>query len=157
MLSLYLHVETDQTSRKHNTPENNTPENNTIEKAQEKRPESPQKMSTQTAEQEIQTAEPAGQVAAQNALQTPKSGEKVYHYTYQAAAFKNERAAIMLTERFKEQGLDARVRAIGKENSKWYRVRVFCTCTPSQTRPVREAIQNITKEKPVMMDKKLAL
>lgn len=87
-------------------------------------------------------------------LPAPKPGENIYHYTYQAAAFKDEPAAIGLAATLKERGLDAKVTKAVTTSATWYRVQIPFTGTPSQTNPLRDAIKSVTGQKPVMVSKK---
>lgn len=115
----------------------------------------PAKVQAEAAEQ--QAGKPAASGAFDPAnLPAPEAGEQVYRYTYQAAAFKDEAAASALADKLKTKGLDAKV-SVGKTTSAtWYRVQVPFTGTPSQTRPLRDAVQAVTGEKPVMVSKKSA-
>ncbi|MBU1248966.1 MAG: SPOR domain-containing protein [Proteobacteria bacterium] len=89
-----------------------------------------------------------------SALPAPEPGEGVFSYTYQAAAFKDAITAEVLVGQLKEKNLDARMVEGKTSSATWYRVQIPFIGAPSQTVPLRDAIQAVTGEKPVMVSKK---
>ncbi len=91
-----------------------------------------------------------------DALPAPEPGQAVFDYVYQAAAFRNEAAAHVLADKLSERNLEAKV-VVGKSASAtWYRVQLPFTGTPGQTRSLRELVQDVTGENPIMVSKKVA-
>lgn len=113
-------------------------------------PEAP----TDAASEVVTQAEP-GKYDPSN-LPAPEPGEEIFQYTYQAAAFKDEAAANELAATLQKQGVDANVAKGVTSTATWYRVQIPFTGTPSQTRPMRDLVETISGEKPVMVSKKAA-
>lgn len=115
--------------------------------------EAPAESDEQSAEEPAAEPEQAALFDPDN-LPAPEPGEEVYDYVYQAAAFKDRAAAEELVGRLEAENLPAEVVEGKASGSTWYRVRVPFTGTPSQTRPLRDAAESITGEKPVMVSKR---
>lgn len=86
----------------------------------------------------------------------PEPGEKVYHYVYQVASFKDAGPAELLRKKLTAKGLPAEVSKATIKGRLWHRVVVPFTGTPSQTDPLRDSIESITGQKPIRASKELA-
>lgn len=83
----------------------------------------------------------------------PEPGETPFHYVYQCAAFKDRDAAAQLAARLEARGLKVRVVDGAIKGQLWHRVQVLFTGTPSQTGPLRAAIEDVTGQKPLRAGK----
>lgn len=90
------------------------------------------------------------------AVPAPEAGETPFHYVYQVAAFKDQDAAEKLRDRLRERKMDAAVAEGAVGDTVWHRVKVRFTGTPSQTVPLRNAIEDVTGQKPIRTSKKPA-
>lgn len=86
----------------------------------------------------------------------PAPGESSFRYVYQVAAFKDAAQAKVLAQRLAAKGMSTDVAEASVKGQTWHRVQVLFTGTPSQTEPLRAAIEGITGQKPIRVSKKTA-
>lgn len=83
-------------------------------------------------------------------------GEQAFDYVYQVAAFKDAAQAEALRAKLENKGLTAEVAKASVKGQVWHRVRILFTGTPSQTDPMREAVESVTGQKPLRVSKQPA-
>jgi cell division protein FtsN len=96
-----------------------------------------------------QTAQaPSGKTTAQTAplgASAPASAQndQVYHYTYQAAAYKDQPSCDKFAEKLKSAGFRARTeKTVDGKGQDWFRVMIDFTGTPDGTDALREKLKN---------------
>ncbi|THB68524.1 MAG: SPOR domain-containing protein [Desulfovibrio sp.] len=78
---------------------------------------------------------------------------QVYNYLYQAASFRNEQSAMTLLAKIQELGLRAEVEQTTSSGTIWYRVNVRFQGTPADTRGLKEKLQSLGLDRPLLRSK----
>lgn len=98
---------------------------------------------------------PVKQQPAKQASPTPKTGEKIYDYTYQAASFRKEGMAATLKTKLANAGLKAAIETAETGKGTWYRVVVHHRGTPDSTNTMKGILAKFGIKRPLMKKKKL--
>lgn len=85
--------------------------------------------------------------------QEQAADQRVYHYSYQTAAYKDEASCDRFTARLKSAGLNARTQKSTDNGVTWYRVMVDFTGRPDDTDALRAKLQSLGAGKPLMKSK----
>jgi cell division protein FtsN len=73
---------------------------------------------------------------------TASGDTQIYHYVYQAAAYKDEPSCAAFTDKLKKAGFKARVEKSLSDGVTWYRTVVDFTGKPDDTDALREKLKN---------------
>ncbi|MES9997186.1 SPOR domain-containing protein [Desulfovibrio aminophilus] len=100
---------------------------------------------------EAQKSKPEAKAPARD-----QTGEGVFDYVYQAAAFKDRDPAEALRRRIEGTGLKTALETANESSGTWYRVMVLYCGTPSSTDDMREKLRSVGLGRPIMKSKKPA-
>jgi len=86
----------------------------------------------------------------------PQSGEKVYDYVYQAAAFRKPEMADNFSQRLVNAGLRTDIQAVDAGGKIWHRVLVLHHGTPSSTNDMKATLARFGVKRPLIKSKTLS-
>ncbi len=79
---------------------------------------------------------------------------QVYDYVYQIASLQDPNAALRFRDKVKKLGLKAEVNVIKTDSKVWHRVVVHFRGMPEDTRGMKEKLERVGVDKPLMKSKK---
>jgi len=108
---------------------------------------------TAPAKQPPAASQATGQSAATTAGQTSPGDNQVYHYVYQAAAYKSEAPCAAFVNKLNKAGFRARTDRSESGGTVWYRAMIDFTGKPDDTDALRVSMQKYGVQRLLMRSK----